>query len=153
MQLTAPTLVQDNPMICLSMTGSFKNIDVTGSSMNVALLWADLAAARETGALFLAIQIAGTGGRFEFEDGSGNFKSGVSLTLTDDAGYVYGSINFVSSGVVSNRTGGTVSDGLLYVDLSKVPEPSQAVLTVLGACALLLRRRRKQPAAANARAV
>ena len=131
--------------ILVLLTDQFQGVDIQGSGLTIQLqqdISSFLAMGYSAGARFIAIQIGGGAGRFEYESLNGTqfaaSLDGQYVLLEEDGSQVFG--HWVTSSYVSDNVGFRVTPHMLYFE---VPEPATATLSLLALTALCARRRRK----------
>ena len=131
--------------ILVLLADQFLGVDIQGNGLTLQLqqdMSSFLSMGYNAGARFIAIQIGGGAGRFEYEDMNGaQFAAsldGMYVLLEEDGSQVFG--HWVTSSYVSDNVGFRVTPHMLYFE---VPEPATATLSLLALTALCARRRRK----------
>lgn len=128
------------------LVDQFQAVDVAGDGITLQLtesLESFLARGYNEGARFIALQIGGGSGRFEYEADDpvafARYIDSFYVLQEEDGSQVHG--HWVTADYVATQSNvGSVSPHLLYFE---VPEPTTTTLSLLALTALCARRRRK----------
>ncbi len=130
--------------ILVLQTNQFQGVDVSGNGLTIQLEvdnWLSLS--QQTRSSYIAIQMGGGCGFFEYEVDNTQFAQMIDsqFVLRDSNGNQLTNM-WVSAAQVSADTGHEVSPYMLYFAVI-VPEPATTTLSLLALTTLLARRRRK----------
>ncbi len=138
-------VVKNNVLIQVTKADQLSQTDVGGKGLTLGLTQETLEKATASGARYLAIQVSDSG-RFLYEKEA--MLESVKLTDHNGVTYVNPAYDYkvVSSKEVAEFLGvaqSEVSDTLLYIEVSEMPEPTTTALSLLALAALMARRKRQ----------